>query len=145
MPNPPNAAVVPIVQTTANTDTLANDVIPLPAALAAVWGAFLYEGLLAHIPDKERNQQILDTWNQGCVELVIAATAFLPEVWHQASTTWEGLEQDLPGVFEYEVISPLGVYLGDYLLFHDGLLPDVDTMKRVIHAFIRDFFRQQAA
>lgn len=145
MPTPPDAEAAPLVQPATNTDTLEDKGIPLPTALAAVWGAFLYEGLLAHIPDKERNRQILDTWNQGCVELVIDATAFLPEVWHQASTTWEGLERDLPGVFEYEVISPLGVYLGDYLLFHNGRLPDADTVKGVVRAFIRDFFHQQAA
>ena len=49
--------------------------IPLPAALAAVWGAFLYEGLLAHHPHPERMHRILDTWREGCIELVIAGSA----------------------------------------------------------------------
>lgn len=126
-----------------SSDTEATSVsqgIPLPSELAAVWGAFLYEGLLGQRPDKKRHRQILDMWNEGCLELVMAVTAFLPEVWHQASTSWEGLEQDLPDVFEYHVISPLGVYLGDYLLFHDGKLPNAEAMKMVIHAFIRDYF-----
>lgn len=127
----------------ASTDTEATPAhqgIPLPSELAAVWGAFLYEGLLGRRPDEKRQRQILDTWNEGCLELVMAVTAFLPEVWHQASTDWEGLEKDLPDVFEYHVISPLGVYLGDYLLFHEGELPSAEAMQGVIRAFIRDFF-----
>lgn len=119
--------------------------IPLPAALAAVWGAFLYEGLLAHHPHPERMHRILDTWREGCIELVIAVCAHLPEVWEQIAMTWNETDADLPGVFEYEVISPLGEWLGDTLLAHDGHLPDVDTVRQKIKELIHAFLPAQAA
>lgn len=125
--------------------TTAEPGIPLPAVLAAAWGAFLYEGLLAHHPHPARMHRILDIWREGCIELVIAACAHLPEVWVQISATWNDTEADLPGVFEYEVISPLGEWLGDYLLAHDGALPDPDTVRQQIRTLIAEFFPAQAA
>lgn len=119
--------------------------IPIPAALAAVWGAFLYEGLLAHAPDQQRMRAILDAWHEGCIELVIAANTHLPEVWEQISSTWNETDADFPGVFEYEVISPLGEWMGDYLLAHDGHLPDTDTVRQKIGELIRAFLPAQAA
>lgn len=117
--------------------------IPLPAAVAAVWGAFLYEGLLAHFPERQRTNAILDTWGQGCIELVIATTLHLPELWQQVSARWEAEDTDFPGVFEYEVISPLGEYFGDYLLAHDGALPDKDTVAAEITRLIDAFFAER--
>ncbi|MDP2229237.1 MAG: hypothetical protein Q8J78_17365 [Moraxellaceae bacterium] len=114
--------------------------LPLPAAVAAVWGAFVYEGLLAHIPDQKRTQAILDTWGQGCVELVIAATLHLPVLWLQISQKWETSDTSFPGVFEYEVVSPLGCYLADYLLTHDGDLPPTDEVAAEITRLIDAFF-----
>ena len=119
--------------------------IPLPAMLAAVWGAFLYEGLMAHHPDPQRTRAILDHWNEGCIELVIAVCAYLPEVWEQISTTWNNSDEDLPRVFEYEVVSPLGEWLGECLLSHEGHLADPDTVRAKIHDLIQAFFPAQAA
>lgn len=119
--------------------------IPLPATVAAIWGAFLYEGLLAHESDHQRLASVLDAWGQGCIELVMAASQHLPEVWDQISRKWEAEDTDFPGVFEYEVISPLGIWLGDYLLRHDGQLPDTETIKQRIDELIRAFFPPVAA
>lgn len=119
--------------------------IPLPATVAAIWGAFLYEGLLAHESDHHRLASVLDAWGQGCIELVMAASQYLPEVWDQISRKWEAEDTDFPGVFEYEVISPLGIWLGDYLLRHDGHLPDTETIKQRIDELIRAFFPPAAA
>jgi hypothetical protein len=119
--------------------------IPLPAALAAVWGAFLYEGLLAHTPDHQRTRSILDAWREGCIELIIAACVHLPEVWEQISLTWNDTDADFPGVFEYEIISPLGEWMGDYLLSHDGNLPDSETVRQKIGELIHSFLPAQAA
>lgn len=118
--------------------------IPLPMALAAVWGGFLYEGLLAH-PTAPRNQQVLDTWGQGCLELVMAACSHLPEIWLQISTTWNNTDSDFPGVFEYEVVSELGDYFSQYLLANDGNLPDALLVKHRISLLIENFFLVKAA
>lgn len=114
--------------------------IPLPAEVAAVWGAFLFEGLLTDPSNPTFTNTVLDAWGQGCIELVIAATLVLPEVWQQISQTWESTDTDFPGVFEYEVISPLGTYLANYLVSHDGKLPSKEDVaaevKRIIAVFL---------
>ena len=114
--------------------------IPLPIEVAAIWGAFLYEGLLAHIPDHQRVQAVLDAWGQGCIELVIATTLHLPELWEQISHKWEAEDTDFPGVFEYEVVSPLGEYFADYLLSHQGKLPTKEAVATEIARLIDAFF-----
>jgi hypothetical protein len=115
--------------------------IPLPTTVAAIWGAFLYEGLLAHDPDRRHMEAVLDAWGKGCIELVIETCLFLPEVWEQISLKWESEDTDFPGVFEYEVISTLGDYLGSYLLAHDGRLPDKETVATEITQLIDHFFQ----
>jgi hypothetical protein len=115
--------------------------IPLPAAVAATWGGFIYEGLLTHGHDTQRVRHVLDVWGQGCIELVIAACLHLPEVWAQISCQWEATDSDLPGVFEYEVVSPLGTYLADYLLSHNGDLPTPELVREEIRRLIQDFLQ----
>ena len=117
--------------------------IPLPIEVAAIWGAFLYEGLLAHVPDQKRISAILDAWGQGCIELVIATTLHLPELWEQISRKWEVEDTDFPGVFEYEVVSPLGEYFADYLLTHQGNLPSKETVAAEITRLIDAFFTEK--
>lgn len=74
--------------------TAVPDVIPLPAALAAVWGAFLFEGLLTSDRDPLFNQQVLESWGQGCIELVIETTACLTELWQQVAIIWNNNDAD---------------------------------------------------
>jgi hypothetical protein len=56
---------------------------PIPANVAAIWGAFLYEGMLACSKNMGREVEVLKRWNQGCVELMAGTCALLPEVWHR--------------------------------------------------------------
>ncbi len=117
--------------------------IPLPTTVAAIWGAFLYEGLLAHIHDRKRFEAVLDAWGQGCIELVIATCLHLPEAWEQISRKWEAEDTDFPGVFEYEVISPLGEYFADHLLAHKGDLPTREAVALEITRLIEAFFAKE--
>lgn len=121
--------------------------IPLPANVAAVWGAFLHEGLMSPAKHDQRTKDILDAWGQGCIELVIAASAHLPEIWQQITAKWNSEDEacEFPGVFEYEVVAPLGKFLGDYLLMSGGNLPDIERVRKKIRQLIGDFFDQQAA
>lgn len=112
---------------------------PIPANVAAIWGAFLYEGLLACSKNMGREAEVLKRWNQGCVELMAGACALLPEVWRQIEPRW--YEAQFPGVFEYEVISPLGVILGDYILLNKGSLPPREFVREFVQDLIDDFFR----
>jgi len=118
--------------------------IPIPANVAAVWGGFIYEGLLTDVTHQHM-QKVLDAWGQGCVELVTAASAFLPDLWQQITVAWNDQETDFPGVFEYEVVSELGKYLVDYLLVHNGNLPEVDLVRKQISQLISEFFKASPA
>ena len=124
--------------------TAVPNVIPLPAALAAVWGAFLFEGLLTSDRDPLYNHQVLESWGQGCIELVIETTSCLTELWQQVAITWNNSEADFPGVFEYEVVSRLGEYLGRHLLTHDGYLPSKKHIHEVMNQLIQDFLAPDA-
>jgi hypothetical protein len=114
---------------------------PIPANVAAIWGAFLHEGLLVCSKDTSRETQVLQRWNQGCAELMAAACAYLPEVWRQIQPRW--YEAQFPGVFEYEVIAPLGVILGDYILLNQGSLPTREFVQEFVRDLIDDFFRNK--
>lgn len=116
----------------------------MPIHVAAVWGGFLYEGLLAPTLDNQRLDAILDCWGCGCIELVMAVSHFLPELWLQVGAVWQREDTDFPGVFEYEVVSSLGSYLGDYLLSHDGILPELPQVQLKIHELINAFFPTSA-
>jgi len=118
--------------------------IPLPAEVASVWGAFLFEGLLTDPSNPTFTGTVLDTWGQGCIELVITAMLFLPEVWQQISQTWEATDTDFPGVFEYEVISPLGTFLANYLMRHDGKLPSKEDVAAEVKRSIAVFLGTEA-
>lgn len=114
---------------------------PIPAHVAAVWGGFIYEGLLAPSLTEQRLEPILDAWGCGCIELVMASCHHLDELWSQVSTRWDKEDTDFPGVFEYSVVSSLGKYLGDYLLEHEGRLPSPEQVKQQITTLINHFFQ----
>lgn len=114
---------------------------PMPVHVAAVWGGFIYEGLLAPSLTEQRLEAVLDAWGCGCIELVMASCHHLDEVWTQVSACWDKADTDFLGVFEYEVVTLLGKYLGDYLLTHDGRLPSPTLVKQHIAMLIHHFFQ----
>lgn len=115
---------------------------PIPADLAAVWGGFLFEGLMVSDQQRNRSQAVLEAWNQGCMELVWQCCAFLPEVWRQVETRWRDSAYSFPGIFEYEVISEFGTLLGDHVILNDGELPSIDKARTMIRVLLTDFFSQ---
>ncbi|MFZ5722660.1 MAG: hypothetical protein ACOY33_03265 [Pseudomonadota bacterium] len=112
----------------------------MPSDLAAVWGGFLFEGLLVSSQQPDRARRVLDAWDQGCIELVWQCSTFLPEVWRQVEDRWKDAHWDFPGVFEYEVISEFGTLLGDHVVLNDGELPTLDKVRKMIHVLLADFF-----
>lgn len=116
---------------------------PLPVNVAAVWGGFLYEGLLAPARDQERVTLILDSWGCGCLELVMAVCEYLPGLWLQIADVWNRHDLDFPGVFEYEVVSAFGAWLGGWLLEHNGRLPTFDQAAEAIARLINRFLHQE--
>lgn len=116
---------------------------PIPAHVAAVWGGFIYEGLIAPSLTEQRLDAVLDAWGCGCIELVMACCHHLDELWTQISARWDKEDTDFPGVFEYEVVASLGKYLGDYLLAHDGLLPSRVLVAQHIAELVNHFFHAE--
>ena len=111
----------------------------LPASIAAVWGAFLYEGMMLSHQNPERGSQILRIWNAGCIELVTAACEYLDKVWEYSRERWHHPEL-FGGAFEYEVIAPLGSLLGYYVMFNDGNLPPESVSNGMIEDLVDNFF-----
>ena len=109
----------------------------MPPLLAAVWGAFLHEGLM-DAPPEDREQAILDHWRAGCIELMDEACELLPLVWQMARDDWDAANK--LGIFEYQVISPLGHYLGNYLMHHDGQLPDEATTRTKVRELLDAYY-----
>lgn len=114
---------------------------PLPPDTAAIWGAFLYEGLMMAEHKLGEEDTLINYWKSGYLELITEACNSLPLVWEQACQQKDFLN-DHPGIFEYEVISELGVYMGGYLASHEGVLPPDDEVKAAITHLVLSFFSQ---
>ena len=65
---------------------------------------------------------------------------FLPTLWRLIAEVWAHETLDFPGVFEYEVISSFGEWLGDWLLAHEGRLPEPAIAEIKIRELIAAFF-----
>ena len=113
---------------------------PLPANVAAIWGAFLYEGMMTSHQNPERAGHVLRMWNAGCLELITASCAFLDKVWACSYQRWLQAKQ-LDGIFEYEVISTFGSLLGYYVMLNDGKLPPESISNGMIQDLVDGFFR----
>ena len=117
---------------------------PLPRIdphLAAVWGAFLHEGLMLNSRNTERTIKLLDLWGNGCIELVQSVCEYIPILWHQVQPHWDR-PQGFPGVFEYEVVSILGEQIAEYMLTHDGSLPNDRQFQMIASELVTKFFAQ---
>lgn len=114
---------------------------PLPAALACVWGAFLYDGLMEEdyrVPS--RYVLLLERWPQGCLELVCAMQPFIELLWQRLGQWGIPATLDWPGVFEYEVVVPLGRMIGDHVVVHVGQLPEQALVSQHLDLLIKSFF-----
>lgn len=114
------------------------DCRPMPAGLASVWGVFLHEGLMGQPVDPDRPRRILEIWGRGYIGLIIASCESLDPLWQAVSQTWYE-PHGHPGLFEREVVSLLGQWLGDQLLA-TGDLPTPKEAKRHIDTLVRGFF-----
>lgn len=111
----------------------------IPLHLAAVWGAFLHEGLMLNSRNTERTTKLLDLWGNGCIELIQSVCEYIPILWHQVQPHWDR-PQGFPGVFEYEVLSILGEQIAAYILTHDGSLPSDRQFQMMASELVNQFF-----
>ena len=131
-----NLSAAPSVTRSAQSPSSSVPQPPLSPHLAALWGAFLYEGLMLNA---DRHRRLLEVWGNGCLELISAVCDFIPDLWKQVQPYWYG-PQGFPGVFEYEVVSVLGEQLSTYLLEHDGDFPPPADIQQMITELVVTFF-----
>lgn len=113
-----------------------------PPEMAALWGAFLHEGLMDSLSSK-RNKAILGKWKMGCIELMTETCVYLPLVWDEVYRQWDSSESYC-GIFEYEVLSILGHYLGDHIILKKGQLPPPEEVKDMIQTLVYSFLENSS-
>lgn len=116
----------------------------LPQAVAPIWGAFLFEGLMTSQRDPHRDQRILNFWNAGRIKLITESCRYLDRIWTYSRRRWRHLSPK-HGVFEYEVISAFGDLLGVHLILNHGELPPDEEADAVIRGLVDAFFTREDA
>ena len=111
----------------------------LNASTAAIWGAFLHEGLIIAEGSLDKDRTLIDFWHGGYLELICEASNGLDLI-HQELLAQKIHFPSLFGVFEYEVISMFGFHYGQHLINNKGNVPSHEfinnTAKELIHNFI---------
>ena len=108
----------------------------MEAKLAALWGCYLHEGI-----NDCGMTDVLKKWGQGHIELMSAVVNYLPILFCIAKKHIE--KQEFPGVFEYEVVNELGLWIGDYILSSDtGSLPSKELVIAACENLVNTFFAQ---
>lgn len=126
--------------------------VPIPFTVAVMWGVLLQDGL-SHTDEHphSRRQQILQTWQHGRDALLHLQTQILHELQQQlqAYHTHPFLQQmqqqwavQMPTLFEYLVVLPLGRVLGNYILLHHGKPPEPAVYAEHIRFYLLTFFPQ---
>ena len=114
----------------------------LPTSTAAIWGAFLHEGLMDSIGNP-RDKAILGNWKLGCIELVQESSVYLTDIWDELYRQHDPNDACC-GVFEYEVVAAFGHYFGNHILLNHGDLPSDREIRSVIQTLVYSYLEQGA-
>lgn len=110
---------------------------------AAVYGAFMMEGVrdFCHTLNGVRGYtDLLEKWGGGCIELIIELTSYTEYI-DECVQTYIEEECGFPGVFEYEVVSPFGIWFAKYVMEH-GYAPLRSEAMAEIVGLVHAFFEQ---
>jgi len=104
--------------------------------MIAMYSAFVMEGL--HEKDYDG---VLAAWKGGCVELVCGIMEFVPYLVDGINAVASNYGDDLeyPGVPEYEMAAPFGLWIGQ-MVTSSGSLPAPDACRAWIDNAIVEFF-----
>lgn len=104
--------------------------------MIAMYSAFVMEGL--HEKDYDA---VLAAWNGGCVEMVCGIMEFVPYLVDGINAVASNCGDDLeyPGVPEYEMAAPFGLWIGQ-MVTSSGSLPAPDACRAWIDNAIVEFF-----
>ena len=104
--------------------------------MIAMYSAFVMDGL--HENDYDA---VLSAWNGGCVELVCGIMDFVPYLVDGINAVASSCGDDLeyPGVPEYEMAAPFGMWIAQ-MLKSSGSLPAPDACRAWLDNAIVEFF-----
>lgn len=104
--------------------------------MIAMYSAFITEGM----HDKDYDA-VLTAWNGGCVELVWEVMGFVPYRVDAINAVASACGDDLayPGVLEYEVAAPFGLWIAQTVTA-TGSMPAPDACRAWIKDAIVEFF-----
>ena len=104
--------------------------------MIAMYSAFIMEGM----HDKDYDA-VLAAWNGGCVELVWEVMGFVPYLVDAINAVASACGDDLeyPGVLEYEVASPFGLWIAQTVTA-TGSMPAPDACRTMLDNAIAEFF-----
>lgn len=105
-----------------------------------MYAAFAMEGLRDFCKDSLGYAKLLERWNQGCYELVDEMNRHVG-YFDEAIAPWVDDDCGFPGVFEYEVCNPFGMWFAEYILKH-GYAPIESEVKAEIDRLVDEFFTQ---
>ena len=107
---------------------------------ATVYAAFMMEGMRDACNDQVGYTKMLEKWGHGCWELV-AEMCSHAKYFDEAVAPHIDDDAGFPGVFEYEVCNPFGMWYVEYVNKH-GYVPPVVEAKLEIDRLVNDFFTQ---
>ena len=112
----------------------------LPKAVAAVWGGFLFEGLLTSQRNPDRAKHVLRYWAGERLALMEESCRYLDRIWILSRPLWRRWTPP-EGVFEYDVVAAFGELLGYQLMLSHGQLPEQDEADAVIEDLLKAYFK----
>ena len=109
-----------------------------------ITASFFMEGLHDARPDhdvKPNYDALIETWGQGCIELVEALVSYVPLATKLCDAGALANDGEYPGVFDYEVSSPFGKWFGEQIL-ETGDEPSRINAQTWLVVNIQAFFTQ---
>jgi hypothetical protein len=105
-----------------------------------IYAAFFMEG----IRDAVDYNALLARWDKGCIELVSQVTRYTPHVAELVAAGVVATGNEFPGVYEYEVCSPFGMWWAKHIM-DTGIEPNEELAKKWLTDATAEFFAQNGA
>lgn len=102
-----------------------------------MYAAFMMEGL-CDLADPTLYSNIVDAWGKGCYELVDCMTDYIPFLVQLVNAKLGDIEE-FPGILEYDVCNPFGVWFGEEVL-RTGDAPIELEAHGKLSQLVNDFF-----
>jgi hypothetical protein len=109
-----------------------------------ITAGFFMEGLHDARPDhnvKPNYDVLIETWGQGCIELVDALVSYVPLTTTLCEAAAIACDGNYPGVFDYEVSSAFGKWFGEHILAQGDEPSQINAHSWLV-SHLKEFFTQ---